>query len=464
MSTNPIAIFVCGIYEEGCLGINKNLFNQHKLNKNTSLICNDQLPFKEKIKQIFCGDYCTFFLLENGQVYACGSSTPENNELGFKVDSEIHLNYGKSIESFKSSVRDPYLVDLNEKVIKIGANSRQNWFLTESRNLYVAGAIGKFKLDMFYNTTGVLKKVNLKSFLKNEDERVTDVTCSNFVAIFTENEIFGTSSVYITKSPLENKGNTDFPQLSLSFPYKIRKVISGLTSSSNFAILFEHPLDFGLIYDGSRIYILKNVKDIGVGYSHFLILLKSKSQSKKLELVGFGTNMDGQISMNSQRSHIGTESSKPIAKSQDIEMKSFVEQITLCNHFRSDQLFYFDSPVNDLEKTNFDSKLIDSIEELECGSWHSGFVTNSGEVVLFGFNENFQLGMEGAKLKTFNTVKPYREDWLQSGGITVKLSCGTRHSIIYCVTEFDLSQHFIFMPKILNNSGELLGDLSFNFN
>ena len=136
-------------------------YRSHKINQLTSL--------KEvKVKKIFCNDDCTYFLTEEGKVYACG----ENNwgVLGFGyADWILEPSYIKALDNVK--IKD----------IIVGGYKGSNdvaFFLTEDGEVYAGGLnengeLGLGHKNLVINLTKIkaLDKLKIKSIEITTDEQ-----------------------------------------------------------------------------------------------------------------------------------------------------------------------------------------------------------------------------------------------------------------------------------------------------
>ncbi|KAL9657772.1 hypothetical protein ABK040_013603 [Willaertia magna] len=459
-------VYACGDTKEGCQG--KDFSNQPEDSKNIPYQ-KVQLPFLQSttstIKEIYYGYYTAFFLLENGQVYACGDNS--SYQLGVK---------NEAIEIY-----EPELVQIfNDKIIEVAPSVSRTWFFGESGSFYLAGSNPEeYKVLNFENN-------------ETSDKTIRKISPTTQQPKFRDNEIikniysFG-DDIIITKYNnlyylylLKSYGyNTISLKLQFSFPFKVKKFSHSPSYRWDYAILFEEN-NLCLLKQDNTFYFIENIIDICVGFRHVLFCVKyfcKDNDCFKQKLIGCGDNLDGQICpkdlskidsskfLKSDKNLILTK----ILQNEDNEDKlyllekemknnlhfaKYLRHFTLySNNFKFVYLTDFSGFI-EFEGTNSANEWVENIVSVSCGGRHSGFVTKYGQVFGFGFNENYQIGTDKVDKGICENV--FFQDELMKYNATEyipQIRCGGRSTIVFLKKiGKKCENHFLFLQKITKNN------------
>ncbi|KAL9657760.1 hypothetical protein ABK040_013592 [Willaertia magna] len=460
-------IFACGNLKEGCLGKN---FVEENCSSNTPYqkiqFSFPQSPTNTSIKEIYCGDFTTFFLLENGQVYACG----DDNHMQLGVDNKAKEIY------------EPELVQiLNDKIIEVAPGASRTWFIGESGNIYLAGINLDDNLLKFENYKSSKTKIRIIS-PTTQQPYLRQGEIIKHIYSFGDNIIITKyNNLYHLYTINDNNDNNNPLQLEFSFPFQIKKFFMVHSFGSNdYAILFEEN-NLCLLKEDITLYLIENVIDISVGYGHTLFCIKyfcKEDNCFKQKLYGCGTNLDGQVCPKNSMATDNLFSSmyennlnltnilqdkiylveKALNNSKCSHNQltvTFLKQFTLhSNNFRFNYVVDF-SDFLEFEGTDLANEWIENIVSISCGGWHSGFVTKYGQVFGFGFNENYQIGTDKIDdtRGVYETVF-FQDELMKYGNEYIpQIRCGNRSTIVFLKKiGKGRENHFLFLQKITKNN------------
>lgn len=182
-------IIVCGLNTDGCLGIGN-------ATKQTTKVKNS-FSFPSKVKKIVVGGtdtYCTtFYLLEDGKIYSCGTNA--HGQCGTDNTTVSHTPV---------DITDKF----NSKVVDVSTgsyttNGGSTIFLTEKNELFVVGYNAQGQLGQG-NTTN---SVNLINIPVPDSKKVTHISCDGGIISFVLNKREIYSSGYNAVGAIGN-GNT----------------------------------------------------------------------------------------------------------------------------------------------------------------------------------------------------------------------------------------------------------------
>ncbi|KAL9657761.1 hypothetical protein ABK040_013593 [Willaertia magna] len=460
-------IFACGNVKEGCLGKD---FTEENYSTNTPYqkiqLSFPQSPTNTSIKEIYCGDYTTFFLLENGQVYASGNN--ESHQLG--------VGNGKEVD--KNVVFEPELVQiLNDKIIEVAPGASRTWFIGESGSFYLAGSNYEKNYLQFENNENNESKIRIIS-PTTQQPYLRQGEIIKHIYSFGDNIIITKyDNLYHLYTINDNSNNP--LQLEFSFSFQIKKFLMGHSYGRGFAILFEEN-NLCLLKEENSLYLIENVIDISVGYGHDLICVKyfcKEDNCFKQKLFGCGTNLDGQVcpkyistTTYLEGSNLELNLTKVLQNKNDQDKFNllqkelnlnnnsnktftFLAEFTLYSSLRFIYLIDFNAFVT-FEGTNLANEWVENIVSVACGGWHSGFVTKYGQVFGFGYNENYQIGNEENKDKGTCEAVFFKEELMKYDNEYIpQIRCGNRSTIVFLKKiGKGRENHFLFLQKITKNN------------
>ncbi len=155
-------LFASGLNTDGQLGLNSNDKQINEFQK---------VSIEGKIKQVSCGLSFTFILMENDEIFSSGDNS--RGQLGFGYNSNI-----RQIDEFKKVSMD----GIDGKIKKISCGFSHIFILMENNEIFASGSYGSGELG-FWPSINTFQKVPINGEIKQ-------IICgSNCTFILMENNV-----------------------------------------------------------------------------------------------------------------------------------------------------------------------------------------------------------------------------------------------------------------------------------
>ena len=173
-------LYVCGYDDYGQLGVGKDRNFNQKSPIGPELVNIVGSQHNKNVTKISCADYSTIFLLENGDVYSCGSN----------IHGSLGIGLGNSSKTIYSDPMFTFFSD-NGKIVDILATGIGTMYAkTESGDIYSCGNNdhGLLGIGNTENQSGALKKLDIPDGI--DIVQMVGYGLTNVYMVSSENNIY----------------------------------------------------------------------------------------------------------------------------------------------------------------------------------------------------------------------------------------------------------------------------------